>query len=195
MGWWSTVQSIAGTLGVKSAHVDPLGCELGTRVFRETRRAAQIVNVRRPSRPLTPATVARLQPLYAHADLSTVRVRTRCRLPANRFAEDGSIYAMTFGSTIYFRDELDEQNPLQLVHLMHELVHVDQVAKLGGLAQFACAYGTGYLHGDGQLPAFIHEPTAYHRNPLEAEAYTFEARFRDEQGRVVASELPSTGTP
>ena len=32
--------------------------------------------------------------------------------------------------------------------------------------------------------------TAYYRNPLEAEAYTFDARFRDDDGQVVATSLP-----
>jgi len=119
-----------------------------------------------------------------------VRVRMRCRLPSNRFHERGSIYAMTFGSTIYFRDELDEQNPAQLVHLIHELVHVDQVHRLGGETAFACEYGKGYVNGGGQLPAYIDDPSRYHRNPLESEAYSFEAQFRDERGRVAPDRLP-----
>ena len=41
-----------------------------------------------------------------------------------------------------------------------------------------------------QLPAYITRPTAYHRNPLEAEAYTFEARFQDAKGRAVPSLIP-----
>ena len=86
----------------------------------------------RSGRALQAATIDRLQPLFPTVDLRDVRIKTRCRLPSNRFRESGSIYAMTFGSTIYFRDELDEQNPRHLVHLIHELVHVDQVRRFGG---------------------------------------------------------------
>ena len=39
---------------------------------------------------------------------------------------------MTFGYTIYWRDELDESKPDDLVKLIHELVHVDQVRRNGG---------------------------------------------------------------
>jgi hypothetical protein len=48
----------------------------------------------------------------------------------------------------------------------------------------------GYIAGGGTLPAYIDDVTAYHRNPLEAEAYNFDSRFRDEAGRAVASLLP-----
>ena len=98
---------------------------------------------------------------------------------------------MTFGYTIYWRDDLDETNPDDLVKLIHEIVHVDQVRRRGDESSFACDYGRGYIEGGGTLPSYIDEPTAYHRNPLEAEAYTFEARFRDDSGRVVATRLPA----
>ena len=89
---------------------------------------------------------------------------------------------MTFGYTIYWRDELDESRPDDLVKLIHELVHVDQVRRNGGESAFACEYGRGYIVGGGQLPAYIDDVTAYHRNPLEAEAYNFDAQFRDDAG-------------
>jgi len=175
-------------------HAVPLGCTVGQTVFKETKRAARIANVRRPTRPLLPATIERVGALFPDLDLSTVRVRTGCRLPANKFRPSGTIYAMTFGSTIYFRDELDEGDPRQLVHLIHELVHVDQVRRFGGETAFACEYGRGYIDGGGQVPAYIDDLTAYHRNPLEAEAYTFEAQFRDSRGRVVPARLPVIDT-
>jgi hypothetical protein len=182
---------VGDTLGVWERRVEPIGCVLGRAVYRETKRSAQIVNVARRSRPLQQATVARLRPLFPGLDLGEVRVRTRCRLPANRFHPSGSIYAMTFGSTIYWRDELDERHPDQLVRLIHELVHVDQVRRLGGESAFACEYGRGYISGGGHPPGYIDEPSTYHRNPLESEAYTFESRFRDPTGRVDASRLPA----
>jgi hypothetical protein len=97
---------------------------------------------------------------------------------------------MTFGYTIYYRDALDESKPDDVVNLIHEVVHVDQVRRFGGERSFACEYGKGYLEGGGDLPAHIDRPSAYHRNPLEAEAYSFEARFQDEQGSVVPDRIP-----
>lgn len=189
--WWSTVRSVGDALGIWERHIAPVGCELGTAAFRESKRAARIANVDRRARPLRINTVERLGTLFPQLDLTTVRVRTRCRLPPNRFRQRGSIYAMTFGSTIYWRDELDEDDPRQLVKLIHELVHVDQVRRHGGETQFACAYGTGYLDGGGRLPGYINEPSRYHLNPLEAEAYSFESQFRDRQGRVLPESLPA----
>lgn len=190
MSVWSTVRSVFDALGIWKRHVTPVGCALGRTVYSETKRAAQLANVARRSRPLEPATQERLAELFPELDLSEVRIRTRCRLPANRFKPTGSTYAMTFGTTIYWRDELDETKSTHLVRLIHELVHVDQVRRLGDESTFACEYGTGYLDGGGDLPAYLDEPTQYHRNPLEAEAYTFESRFRNVSGKVVASRLP-----
>jgi hypothetical protein len=98
---------------------------------------------------------------------------------------------MTFGTTIYWRDEFDPDEPKELVRLAHELVHVEQVRRLGGESAFACAYGEGYLDGGGELPTYLDDVTAYHRNPLEAEAYSFESQFRDVRGRVVPARLTS----
>jgi Domain of unknown function (DUF4157) len=174
-------------LGIAKVTVAPVGCTLGKAVFTETKRSAQIANFTRRRRALQPATIGRLSSLFPGLDLATIRVRTRCRLPSNQFQQTGSIYAMTFGNTIYWRDELDERNPTDLVKLIHEIVHVDQVRRYGGESGFACEYGRGYIEGGGHLPAFIDQPTRYHRNPLEAEAYTFEARFRDASGHADAN--------
>jgi hypothetical protein len=190
MSFWSTSRSVADALGLWKRHVVPVGWELGTTIFRETKRSAQIANVGRATRHLAPDTIDRLQPLFSELDLRVVRVRTRCRLPSNRFREHGSIYAMTFGNTIYWRDDLDETDPVDLVRLIHEIVHVDQVRRVGGESAFARTYGAGFLEGGGSLPGYIDDPSPYHRNPLEAEAYTFEARFRDGNGRVVPDRLP-----
>jgi len=56
------------------------------------------------------------------------------------------------------------------------------------------AYGRGYIEGGGNLPPYLakrDDLTAYHRNPLEAEAYTFDARYRDDSGGVVPAKLPA----
>ena len=190
MSLLATIRSVGETLGLWKRHVEPVGCTLGRTVYRETKRAAYIANVHRRSRPLSSNTIVRLRPLFPDVDLERVRVRERCRLPANRFHESGSTYAMTFGHTIFFRDDLDEDTPRDLVHVIHELVHVDQVVRKGGESAFACAYGEGYLSGGGQLPEYLQDRGAYHHNPLEAEAYSFEAQFRDAAGRVVDDSLP-----
>lgn len=189
MSWWTTARAVGAALGVGTRQVDHVGRRLGRTIYRETKRASTIVNVHRRPRPLQPATVARLQPWFPELDLTTVRVRAGCRLPPNRFRTDGHVYAMTFGSTIHWRGDLDESSPTHLVRLLHELVHVDQVRRLGGEDEFACAYGEGYLAGGGALPDHLQRPTAYHRNPLEAEAYRFDATFRDASGRVVPARI------
>ena len=131
-----------------------------------------------------------LRRLFPDLDVDRIRVRTRCRLPSNRFNRTGRIYGMTFGYTIYWRGELDEDDPSHLVKLIHETVHVDQTRRLGGESPFACEYGKGYVAGGGSVPDHIDKPTAYHRNPLESEAYTFDSQFRDAKGRVVPDRLP-----
>ena len=178
-------------LGFWRSRAVPYGCSIGKMAFRETKRSAQIANLLRRSEPLKDETQATLRTLFPDLDLSRIRVRRGCRLPANRFDKRGSTYAMTFGYAIYWRDPvLDESKALDLVKLIHEVVHVDQTRRLGGEAEFACAYGKGYLAGDGDVPPRIKNPTAYHRNPLEAEAYTFDSQFRDEDGTVVPDRLP-----
>ena len=190
MSLLGTVRSVGEALGVVPTEASSVGCNLGRVVYRETRRAAQTVNLLRPRRALAPETQAMLRSVFPDLDVGAIRVRTRSRLPANRFKPTGSIYAMTFGNTIYWRDDLDESDPIHLVRLVHEATHVDQVRRLGGEDAFACEYGTGYLRGGGELPGYIEEPSDYHRNPLESEAYSTEARYRDARGRVVASRLP-----
>ena len=190
MSFWSTLRSVGDALGIAKRRVVPVGCALGQSVFAETKRSALIVNFARPRRPLQTTTIARLRPLFPDLDLTQIQVRSRCRLPSNQFRQTGSIYAMTFGYSIFWRDELDENDPNDIVKLIHEIVHVDQVRRRGSESAFACEYGRGYLEGGGQLPAYIADATAYHRNPMEAEAYTFESQFRDAAGNVVAARLP-----
>lgn len=182
MGWLGTLRSIGNATGRWGRDLDPAGCTLGKVIYREAKRSAQIVNVRRPTTPLPDSVQGRLAPEFPDLDLGDVRIRTRCRLPANRFDRTGSVYAMTFGNTIYWRGDVDFETPRDLARLVHELVHVDQVRRLGGEAAFACAYGVGFVDGDGDVPPTIRNPTAYHRNPLEAEAYTIEAAFRAAHG-------------
>lgn len=190
MSWLGTIRSLGQAFGIRPKRTSSVGCKLGRVVYRETRRAAQIANITRPRRTLRPETLTMLQSIFPDLDVGAIRVRTGCRLPGNRFQPSGSIYAMTFGNTLYWRDDLDESDPVDLVHLIHETTHVDQVRRFLGEDGFACEYGIGYLKGGGELPSHIAEPSDYHRNPLEAEAYRKESQYRDDRGRVVPSLLP-----
>ena len=189
MSFFGTLRTIGETLGWER-RVAPVGCSMGRVVYRETRRSARIANALRPRQQLNRATRTMLRELFPDLDVDQIRVRTRCRLPTNRFNRTGRIYGMTFGSTIYWRGDLDEDDPGHLVKLIHETVHVDQVRRFGGEDGFACEYGKGYVSGGGKVPTHIDDPTAYHRNPLESEAYTFDSQFRDANGKVVAELLP-----
>ena len=190
MGWWSTARGVGAAFGFLEPTYLPIACTLGQNIYRETKRSAQIANVRRPPHRMQPATERLMSHLFPELDVERIRYRTGCRLPPNRFKADGNILAMTFGYSIYWRGELDEDSPRDVVNLIHEVLHVDQVRRYGGEKEFACAYGKGYVEGCGTLPGYITRPTAYHRNPLEAEAYTFEARFQDAKGRAVPSLIP-----
>lgn len=189
MSFWGTLRSIGEALGWER-RVAPVGCSMGQVVYRETKRSAQVANVLRPRAELRPATKAMLRELFPELDVDRIRVRTRCRLPSNKFSQSGRIYGMTFGYTIYWREDLDEGDPNDLVKLIHETMHVDQARRFGGEQRFACEYGKGYVRGGGDVPSHIKRPSAYQRNPLEAEAYQFDSRFRDDEGRVVAERLP-----
>ncbi len=190
MPFGEVVTRAGAAVGLTRARMAPVGCVLGRMIYALAHRSAVLANRGCEPRALQATTQERLRTLFPDLDLGEVRVRTGCRLPANRFRPDGRFYGMTFGTTIFWRGELDEDDPVDLVKLVHEVVHVDQARRLGGRREFACRYGRGYLEGGGELPAHIDSPTAYHRNPLEAEAYAFDARFRDERGRVVPGSLP-----
>jgi hypothetical protein len=190
MAWLSTVRELSIALGVWKPHILPIGCTIGKTAYREARRATTIANVFRPRRRLHPKTSAMLARLFPDLDVARIRYKARSRLPPNRFADDGWVAAMTFGYTLYFRDKLDESKAKDLALLVHEVVHVDQVRRHGSEDEFACAYGEGYLTGKGDLPGHIRNPSKYHRNPLEAEAYRFQARFQDANGAPQLDSFP-----
>ena len=73
MSWWSTVRSVGDALGIKKRRVVPVGCMLGQSVIAEAKRAAQIVNFMRRSRPLRSTTIERLKPLFADLDIENVK--------------------------------------------------------------------------------------------------------------------------
>jgi hypothetical protein len=106
-----TVRSIGEALGLWKSRAVPIGCSIGKVAFRETKRSAQLANLTRSSEPLKEETQAMLRKLFPDLDVSQIRVRRGCRLPANRFDERGSTYAMTFGNSIYWRDKVLDEDP------------------------------------------------------------------------------------
>lgn len=142
-------------------------CTAGIAVYFAARAACHARNAGR-ARLRIPDEVARtLAPHFPALDLATVRIVAGASLPPNWlgprvFRAD----AMTFGRVIFVvgREPFDGPRALRL--LAHELVHVDQVRRLGGERAFACAYGRGYLGGG-----------SYRANPMEVEAYELEARI------------------
>ena len=100
---------------------------------------------------------------------------------------------MTFGYDIYWRNQvLNENDAHTLVKLIHEVKHVDQVREFGGEEGFACEYGKGYIRGGGDLPDRLkhREDDPYYANPLEADAYRLDHRYRNKAGRGDRSLLP-----
>lgn len=106
-----------------------------------------------------------MRPHFPALDLAAVRVCRNASLPPNWFVRSG-VAGMAFGNAIFLALDDYTRSARGLRLLMHELVHVDQVRRLGGERAFACAYGRGYLAGGG-----------YRGNPLEEEAYAFVAKF------------------
>jgi hypothetical protein len=157
-----------------------LGCLAGVPIYFAARAACFARNAGRARLRLPAELQAELAPHFPDLDLGAVRLVAGASLPPNWlgpkvFAAAG----MTFGQTIFLAapDPLGTLGALGapgmgsrsagMVPLIgHELVHVDQVRRLGGERAFACAYGRGYLAGG-----------SYRRNPLEVEAYEVEERI------------------
>lgn len=175
------------------------GCEGGKAIYFSFKRTTQLINSYKPSRKLRSDTISKLRIFFPHLNVGKIRYKTRARLPANYYQSSGDTYAMTFGYTIYWRGRFNQFDPQDFVEFIHEVVHVDQVRRLGGEMAFGCRYGEGYLQGGGNLPDYMvtHGRTGrYERNPLEAEAYRFDAKFRDSNGVVMPDTLkPPRGLP
>jgi hypothetical protein len=143
-----------------------IGCAGGIAIYFAAKSACHARNVGRTRRRI-PEDVARtLAPHFPALDLATVRIVAGSSLPPNWLGPRVfRASAMTFGRTIFFVDAEPFRGPGAVRLLAHELVHVEQVRRLGGERAFACAYGRGYVEGG-----------SYRANPLEVEAYEVEAR-------------------
>ena len=75
--------------------------------------------------------------------------------------------AQTYCDRIYLRDPYDPENIKQLGILAHEMIHVRQCAKVGGLDQFGYQYFVEYKRAKQK----------YENNLMEREAYDLQNRF------------------
>jgi hypothetical protein len=166
------------------------GCQGGIAVYSAAQTLCVSRNTTNPARTLRPETVATLQCILPQLDFTKIRYKTQCSLPANWYP-GGHTAAMTFGNTIYIKGGFNRTDPDDFLLMLHECVHVAQYQRWGESSHvFACNYGQGYLAGGGQLPPYIANPTQYHLNPLEAEAYSLEAQFRDSSGNANTALIP-----
>ena len=133
-----------------------LGCILGIPIYFAGKWLTRAANVHRVEQRLSPELTARLAPLFPHLDLTRVRLKDHANLPVlPRYN------GIAFGYRLYFRHTFNENDARSLRVLVHELVHADQVRRLGGEVAFACAYFAG------------HFVAGYDGNPLEEEAREF----------------------
>jgi Domain of unknown function (DUF4157) len=137
------------------------GCAGGRLIYYAAQTTVQLANWTRTKHGISAEAKVKLAPLFPELDLDKVQYKMCCSLPGNWFTSADDVEAMTFGYMIYFKDDNIEQSTNGLEVLMHELVHVDQVRRLGSESSFACEYGKGFLAGN------------YRNNPLEEEAYDF----------------------
>lgn len=148
-------------MSVRSFLEEHGGCSGGRLIYYAAQTTVQLANWTRDKHRISAESKAKLQPLFPRLDLDQVEFKMCCSLPGNWFTGADEVEAMTFGYVIYFKDNNIEQTDRGLDILMHELVHVDQVRRLGSEHAFACEYGIGFLAG------------GYRNNPLEEEAYDF----------------------
>jgi len=134
----------------------------GVAIYSAAKVAAELSNVQRKDRKLWKTTRAEMRKYFPKLDLTKVTFHINSTLPGNWFQTAGSVEAMTFGYTIFFKHSDYQKSRKGLKYLMHELVHVDQVRRKGGEIAFAQAYGRGFLAAGN-----------YRDNPLEVEAYEF----------------------
>ena len=75
--------------------------------------------------------------------------------------------AQTYCDRIYLRSTYQPEDINQLIVLAHEMVHVRQCQKLGGMKQFGYAYFKAYKRANQK----------YEKNKLEKEAFSFQKKF------------------
>jgi hypothetical protein len=144
------------------------GCSGGVAIYSGAKALCVAGNVQRKKRKLWSNTKREMRKHLPKLDLNKVRFCIHSKLPANWYESPGKVAAMTFGYTIYFKGTDVQKTRDGLRLLLHELVHVDQVRKLGSETAFACEYGKGYLKAG-----------SYSRNPMELAAEDLVNRVGD----------------
>jgi hypothetical protein len=132
------------------------GYILGIPVYFLGKWITRAANLHRVEQRLSPELSARLDALFPHLDLTQVRIKDHANLPVS-----GKYLAIAFGYRVFFRHTFNENDARFITLLIHELVHAEQVRRLGGEVRFACVYFAG------------HFAAGYDGNPLEEEARAF----------------------
>jgi hypothetical protein len=133
-----------------------LGCILGIPLSFAGKWLTRAANLHRVEQRVSPELSARLAAMFPNLDLSKVRIKDHANMPVRR-----QYVAIAFGYRVFFRHTYNENDLRFLRLLIHELVHAEQVHRLGGQVRFACVYFAG------------HFAAGYDGNPLEEEARAF----------------------
>jgi len=162
-------------MSVKSTLKKLGGCAGGVVLFKAAKLSAEAANLGRDKKKFKPETKRRMQKLFPYLNLDKVRFVINAELPANWIESPDTTDAMTFGYTIYFKGKDIQWTYNGLSILIHELVHVDQVRRMGDSENnFACKYGEGYITAGWD----------YYKIPLEKEAYGFVDRLIPSEGQT-----------
>ncbi|MBK8803804.1 MAG: hypothetical protein IPN71_17495 [Fibrobacteres bacterium] len=148
----------------RSSLLRPLAFLAGVVVYWLSKHTAALANIHRKPLALDTLTLRRFHLLLPDVDLSNLRIVSGAWLPAWLFHR--SVIGMAYKDRIYASasGSLDTYDSFLL--MVHELVHILQIQRLGEL-RFAGEYGCQFLYAGG-----------YGRKmPLEAEAYGFVDRF------------------
>ena len=157
----------------------------GVFIYYSAKALATSLNLTRSNKKLWSSTKKQLKPYFSRLNLDNIRWNINAALPADYIEFFGGVSAdaMTFGNKIYFNRSNIQNKKATIVSkglLVHELVHSDQVRRMGETT-FAAAYGVQYLeHG-------------YDNMPLENEARALQQQFIDNNGGPPPKPDPSIG--
>jgi len=140
------------------------GYDSGVSVYYITKRAAEILNVKKKQLKIYPDTSKRLSMLFPDMNLSNIRIIKDATLPANIF--NSEIKGMTFENRIYLAVSEAQYNYSNFLLLIHEMIHIKQIRNFGE-TDFAGEYGKEFLDAGGYGE----------KMKLEAEAYGYVSKL------------------
>jgi hypothetical protein len=146
--------------GLVESTIKGFGSAAGMSVYAVSKKAAETMNKSKPKTTLTPESKKRLSAFFKDIPWDKIVVIEQAELPANLFKDN--IAGMTFGQTIFTTYKNSQTDFFALHNLIHELVHVEQIERLGEL-EFSKIYGQQFVTCGGYGE----------KMPLEAEAYGF----------------------